>query len=103
MRWSMKLLWLTVILFFLGAVIWFGQDRSIPHQAFEKYSVHSAAPEGLSLAYKYLRSEPSVGVLSTLSRPLERAFLESNAVLFRIRPNSSVPPGLQRPDPRTVG
>ena len=79
------------------------KDKQIPAQAFEIYSVHNTSPEGMSLAYAYLREKAEKDQVSTISRPMERSFLKSNGVLFRIRPDSDIPPGLQRPDPAAVG
>lgn len=98
MRWRTKLPWLAVAAFFLAAIVWFARDRRIPREAFDDYSVYNTAEKGLSLAYKYLCSDPRAGAVGTLSRPPERSFLEADAVIFRIRPNSPVPPGLQRPE-----
>lgn len=97
----MKLLpWIAAALFFAAALVWLDRDKRIPHAAFDAYSVQNTSPAGLSLSYNYLRSTVAGGPTSTLSRPIERAALPADAVLFRIRPDSPVPPGLRKPKPK---
>ena len=96
-RWKSRFVLAAILLFFVAAVVWIGADRRIPQAAFQPYSVHNTSAEGLSLAYRYLRRSRAEGSEGTLARPLERAFLESDGVLFRIHPDSPVPPGLRKP------
>jgi len=86
--------WLAAAAFFAAAVAWIDLDPHVPREAFDAYSVHNTGEKGLSLAYRALAATRKV---STLARPLERAFLDPEAVLFRIRPDSPVPPGLRKP------
>ena len=96
-RWKGRILIVVGAAFFIAALVWIGLDRRIPRTAFEPYSVHNTTDEGLSLAYQYLRRSRGEGSEGTLSRPLERAFLDPRGVLFRIRPDSPIPPGLRKP------
>jgi hypothetical protein len=96
-RWNGPLAWLAAASFFVAAAFWLDRDRHLPREAFQAYSVHNTGETGLSLAFRIL--EPGRRV-ETLGRPLERASLDPDGVLFRIRPDSAVPPGLRRgPDP----
>ena len=92
-----RLPWIAAAVFFAVTLTWLHRDKGISRAAFDAYSVHNTSPEGLSLCYTYLRSIPTAGKTSTLSRPLERAAIPADAVLFRIRPDSPVPPGLRKP------
>jgi len=89
-----RLPWIMAAAFFVAGAAWLARDPHVPRQAFQAYSVHNTGEEGLSLAFRYLGEGRRV---ETLARPLERAFLDARAVLFRIRPNSPVPPGLRKP------
>lgn len=90
-----RLPWLAAALFVAAVFAWIATDPRVPKRAFEKYAVHNTSSEGLSLAYRYLGSTGRA--VEVLTRPLERAFLDPRAVLFRVRPDSAVPPGLRKP------
>jgi hypothetical protein len=92
--WAARLPWAGAALFLAIAFVWVGRDPRVPREAFQAYSIHNTGPEGLSLAHRYLGSK---GAVAALSRPLERSFLEADAVVLRIRPDSPVPPGLRKP------
>jgi hypothetical protein len=94
-RWAARLPWLLAAAFFGAAFAWLDLDPRVPREAFQSYSIHNRGDEGLSLAHAYLAAGRPV---ETLIRPLERAFLPPDAVLFRVRPNSAVPPGLRKPE-----
>jgi len=80
----------SIAVFFLVVFVWLETDKRFPREAFQSYSIYNSSDEGLSLAFKYLRSTATTKGPLTLTRPVERAFLPSDAVLFRIRPDSSV-------------
>ena len=86
--------WLAAASFFVAGAVWLDRDRHLPREAFQAYSVHNTGEAGLSLAFGVLAADRRV---ETLARPLERAFLDEGGVLFRIRPDSAVPPGLRKP------
>ena len=93
-RWIDRLPWWGAAAFVALAIVTLDRDASIARTAFQPFSVHNTSEQGLSLAFAYLAESDRA---STLSRPLERSFLDANAVLFRVAPNSPVPPGLRRP------
>ncbi|MBI2932712.1 MAG: hypothetical protein HYY16_13780 [Planctomycetes bacterium] len=82
--------WIALGAFFAAAILWMALDRKVPRKAFVPYSAYNTSGEGLSLAFEYLRA-------STLARPIERAYLDPRGVVFRIAPDSDVPPGLRKP------
>lgn len=94
-RWIFFIPVAAVLSFVLIVFIWVDSDKRIPRKAFEKYSIYNTSGEGLSLAYRYLSSK-SKGV-STLMRPIERAKIKSDAVLFRICPASAIPQSFPSP------
>lgn len=96
-RWAICVPLIAIAIFLAAAIAWLDRDPRIPRQAFQPFSVHNTTGRGLSIAARYLE-EGTSGTVDTLSRPMERTFVEPNAVIFRIAPESSVPPGLQRPD-----
>ena len=82
--------WVAVGVYFLAVFIWMGRDRRLTREAFEPCSTRNTSPEGLSLAFKYLRERARLaggGRVELLTRPFERAALEADAVLFRVRPS----------------
>ncbi len=93
-RWLDRLPWWGAIAFFALALFTLGRDPRIARSAFQAFSAFNEQDTGLSLAYAYLSKTGSAAVVS---RPVERSFLESDAVLFRIGPDSAVPPGLRKP------
>ena len=93
-RWLDRLPWWGAIAFFALALYTLGRDPRIARTAFHAFSAFNEQEAGLSLAYRYLSKTGSAAVVS---RPVERSFLEPDAVLFRIGPDSPVPPGLRKP------
>lgn len=85
-RWTLRLPWLAAGLIAAGALAWLSRDPRIPYKAFEEYSIYNTSPGGLSLASRYLAS--SGRTVQPLTRPVERAFLPADGVLFRIRPEA---------------
>jgi hypothetical protein len=67
--------------FFLAAIVWIGSDRTIGERVFDEYSVESTAPEGLSIAFRYLRRTGHH--VARLDAPLRANIIPSNAVLIR--------------------
>ena len=77
-----------------GAVLWLGQERLRDKVTFPAGSVHSLAPEGCALAYRYLQATATAGArVHILAQPLGLEALASNAVVLRLRP---------KPPPRHV-
>jgi hypothetical protein len=62
------------------AILWISADRRAPARIYDHYSSANTSGDGLSLAAGYLRKHRKVGMLT---RPLGRAPIESNAVVFR--------------------
>lgn len=91
-RWSRRLPWAVVALFVAVSLLWLSRDSRIPREAFVDYSVYNTSPAGLSLAYNYLASSRQV---QPLARPVERAYLPPDAVLFRVRPLATLPSWLK--------
>ncbi len=89
-RWNTKLPWIAVVIFFLGCVLWLSKDRQVTRKLFPQNSARNTSPEGLSLAYAYLKNrlaQDEAGLpVDLLSRPVRLASLERNAVLMRIGP-----------------
>ena len=63
------------------AVLWIVSDRRAAQRIYDTYSSANTSKNGLSLAFGYLAKQRRV---SMLTRPLVRASLEPNAVVFRI-------------------
>ncbi len=82
--------------FFAVSFYWIDSDKKIPREKFQKYSIYNTSAEGVSQAYNYLK-ETSTSPVSIMTRPLERSIIKTDSVIFRINPNSSVPPGLKKP------
>lgn len=93
-RWVDRLPGWGAIAFLVLAFLTLDRDPRIARTAFQPFSVHNEQDNGLSLAFRYLSG---TGRAETVSRPVERSFLDPDAVLFRIGPDSAVPPGLRRP------
>jgi hypothetical protein len=85
-RWTRRLPWAVAAFFVIGSLVWLSRDSRIPREAFVDYSVYNTSPRGLSLAYGYLAA--SQRTVRPLARPVERAFLPHDGVLFRIRPQT---------------
>lgn len=89
-RWAGRLPGLAAAGFLVASALWLHLDRRIPREAFVPGSVHNTGPEGMSLARAYLaRAGRKV---DTLGRPVARAFLPADAVLFRLAPAAPPPP-----------
>jgi hypothetical protein len=86
-RWIGRLPWVAAALITVGALSWLALDRRIPHKAFQEYSLYNTSPSGLSLASRYLASTGRR--VQPLTRPADRSSLPADAVLFRIRPETS--------------
>jgi hypothetical protein len=69
-----------------GGWLLLAPDRAA-RQAFPPGSAFSAAPDGMSLAFHYLRLRAAAGRrVATLHRPLDLRSVEPGAVVFRVRP-----------------
>ena len=84
------LLWLSALAFTAGALALVDEGPERAEGAFEAGSVFNETPEGLSLAYRYLREREQAqrkdaGAL-VLSRRLGASTLPPDGVLFRMRP-----------------
>jgi hypothetical protein len=98
-RWADRLPWWGAIAYVALAAYTLDRDPRIPRAAFQPYSVHNTGPAGCSLAHGYLAEG---GRVETISRPLESSAIANDAVLFRIGPDTPVPPGLRAPAPEEV-
>jgi hypothetical protein len=90
------LLWVSALAFVVGALVVTDAGRRRTVETFPSGSVYSEAPEGLSLAFRYLReraqSEGTGVSVSVLTRRVGVAALPADGVLFRMRPRRlSVP------------
>ena len=72
---------LAILAFASLAVLWIVSDRRAAQRIYDKYSAANTSEEGLSLAAGYLGKQRRVALLT---RPIARADLESNAVVFRV-------------------
>jgi len=63
------------------AILWIISDRRASQRIYDKYSSANTSKDGLSLAAGYLAKQRKVAMLT---RPLARAALEPNAVVFRV-------------------
>ena len=91
MVWRTKLPWIAVAVYFLAALVWLGRDRRVRREAFQPCSTYNTSPEGLSLAYKYLRERArreGGGKVDILTRPVARVPVEPDAVIFRVGPST---------------
>ena len=92
--WAYRLPGWGAIAYFVLAAVTLDRDPRIPRAAFQPYSAYNTGPEGCSLAFGYLAEGRRA---ETTSRPLESSFMAGDAVLFRIGPDTPVPPGLRVP------
>ncbi|MBI3855061.1 MAG: DUF4350 domain-containing protein [Planctomycetes bacterium] len=95
-----RLPWIAGALFLGGLLAWLSRDPKVRREAFRDYSIYNSSGKGLSLAYRYLSSTGRA--VEALARPVERAFLPADGVLFRIRPEAH-PENLEEPDSKAVG
>src|SRR3990172_8011368 len=79
--------------YFAASLAWLHLSRPLNRSEFAAGSIDNTSPDGLSLAYRYLRSRGGAGVLS---QPLGAADLAPGAVVFRVRPD---PPPPRHGDP----
>jgi hypothetical protein len=87
-RWILRLPWVAAAVFVAASFTWLARDRRIPHESFQDYSVYNSTAKGLSLAFRYLESQGRL--VKPLARSVDRADLPAEAVLFRVRPESSI-------------
>jgi hypothetical protein len=94
-RWNATWPWLAVLVYAVAVTAWIGSDRRVSREAYPPFSARSTAPEGLSLAHRYLqaraRDKTPAKSVSMLTRPVGMAAIESDAVVFRIAPDSFIP------------
>ena len=83
--------------YFAASLAWLHLSRPLNRSEFAAGSIDNTSPDGLSLAYRYLRSRGGAGVLS---QPLGAADLAPGAVVFRVRPD---PPPPRHGDPEEAG
>jgi hypothetical protein len=93
-KWARKLLWVVPALYAAIVFVWIGQDRRLATEVFEKYSVNNTSPLGLSLAHSYLKERGSTDGIRRLTRMIDHAALEPDAVVLRIGPQY---PTISRP------
>jgi hypothetical protein len=72
---------IVVMAFAFTAVLWIITDRRAAQRVYDEYSTANTSEKGLSLAAGYLGKERKV---ASLTRPLGRQPIESNAVVFRV-------------------
>ena len=93
------LLWVSALAFVVGALVVTDTGRRRTAETFPPGSVYSETPEGLSLAFRYLReraqSRGTGATVSVLSRRVGVGALPPDGVLLRMRP-------LRLPTPITV-
>ena len=77
--------WLAAAAFVAACLVWLSRDDRISHHAFQPWSSHNSSSQGLSLASRYLAE--SGRTVAALQRPVDRAFLPADAVLFRVAPD----------------
>lgn len=63
--------------YFIGVLIWVGNDRRIAHDTFDAYSALNTGSDGLSLASRYLRA-------TMLTRPVAPERVAQKGVVFRV-------------------
>jgi hypothetical protein len=98
-KWARKLLWVVPALYAAVVFVWIGQDRRLATDVFEKYSISNTSPLGLSLAHGYLKERGAADGVRKLTRMIDHATLESDAVVLRIGPQY---PTISRPpDPES--
>jgi hypothetical protein len=78
-RW---LLVVSIAVYFVAALAWLAFDRRVPRQAFDSFSTENTAPEGTSLAYKYLAGRGRQ--VAQLTRPIESHAVARDGVVFRL-------------------
>jgi len=88
---------LALAAFFICAFLYIDNSKDIQKESFAAYSIFNSSPVGLSQAYKYLSLTGYDSNVGVITRPIDRMKLRSDTLVFRINPESSIPPGLQRP------
>lgn len=83
--------------YFAASLAWLNLSRPLNRSEFAAGSIDNTSPNGLSLAYRYLRSR---GGARVLSQPLGAAEVAPGAVIFRVRPD---PRPLLHDDPEETG
>lgn len=81
-----RLTWIAGGLFVAGSLFWLWRDAKVRHEAFREFSIYNSSAKGLSIASRYLESTGRT--VKPMARPLSRAFLPTDAVLLRIRPEA---------------
>jgi len=84
MRWALAVLLAAIGAYFAAVFIWLGTDRRLEKRIFDTASIYNTAPEGLSLAHRYLESQGRP--VAALQRRIDAGELESRAVVLRIEP-----------------
>jgi len=72
---------LAIAAFFVLAVVWIGNDRTISERAFDDFSIENTSPAGLSIAFRYLQRTGHR--VFRLDGPLRGNAVPANAVLIR--------------------
>ena len=72
---------IAVAAFVALTILWIVSDRRATQRIYDTYSSANTSPEGLSLASGYLAKRHAVAMLT---RPLGRAVVERNAIVFRV-------------------
>jgi len=67
--------------FFIAAVMWIGNDRSVGQRAFDEFSMENTSDSGLSLAFHYLQRTGHR--VSRLDSPLRPNLIPNNAIVIR--------------------
>ena len=78
--------WAAVLGFLVAVLAWLGQDHRLETRVFDAGSVFNTSGEGLSLARRYLQEERAP--VRVLTRPLTRDHVQTDAVVFRVRPTT---------------
>jgi hypothetical protein len=72
---------LAIAVFFALGILWIITDRRAAERVYDEYSSPNTSPKGLSQAAAYLARR---GKSTMLTRPIEHANVEPNAVVFRL-------------------
>ena len=80
------LLVLGIVAYFLAVLAYLGTDPRNARDTLPRYSSYNTSPEGLSLAFSYLRRRLGNEAVRTLQQRIEPGQLEPTAVVLRIAP-----------------